>query len=395
MGTSTKRSLTSFLFPLLFSITFVLGQFGRLDVWGASFYIHEIVLFLGFVWYVPKIWKQKAEFHRALLFPSVAFVIAIILSIIFSLGDKSNTQLFLASGYLIRFIAYSSLVLLVPVTGGYRNWGRSLSIAGFVFALAGVVQFFLYPDLRNIAYQGWDPHYMRFVSTLFDPNIAGFMLISFLLITFLLYQTEQKYRKILGLVLVLEVTAIILTFSRSSIVTLAVILAAYSAMKKIWWPIFVAVGVGVLSFIFVPTGSFLSPMRIVSALARADNFAKGITLFQSLPVTGVGWFMVPAFENTSEITRAYGRLDNSFLFVLASTGIVGFSAFIWLVLRIGTLVKDGIRNGNQKNTVILIGLILLTLVIHSQFENIFFSAWGLMWWWVSVGLLISLQKNDS
>ena len=144
----------------------------------------------------------------------------------------------------------------------------------------------------------------------------------------------------------------------------------------------------------IPFGSFMSPMRIVSALARIDNFSQGVSLFLMSPITGVGWFMIPPFRDAGEITRAYSRLDNSFLFVLSTTGILGFTAFLWLLTGIGKLVRTGYRIVSQRNSAVILGLILLALFVHSQFENILFSAWGLMWLWVSVGLLLSLQKND-
>jgi O-antigen ligase len=419
MGITEKKSLISFFFPLVFCVAFVLGQFGRIDLMGGAIYLHEVILLLGlifnfriFVSYVIPVRAPESRLipdpfdctqgklvwydrHKKLVVPVIYFVIAIVLSLLFSNGTKDARQLFLPVAYLFRFLLYSSLVFLVPLTGGARTWVKSLTAVGFLFTLAGFVQFFLYPDLRNIAYLGWDPHYMRFVSTLFDPNIAGFILISFLLITFLAFQTEPKYRKIISVVLACEVIAIILTFSRSTIVTLGVVMIAYSVVKKIWWPIFVAIGVGIISVIFMPLGSLSSPMRIVSALARVDNFSQGFQLFLSKPVTGVGWFMIPSFQSAMETTKAYARLDNSFLFVLASTGLVGFSAFLWMLARISMLVRRSYRIVSQRSTVIILGLVLLTLIIHSQFENIFFSAWGLTWLWVCVGLLVSLQKKES
>lgn len=403
MGITTKKPVANHVFPILFLLTFVLGQFGRIDLLGGAVYIHEVILFLGVLYYfksfVSFVIPAKApesrlipdqvryDRYKKIIVPVIFFILAILASLVFSANIHDSSQWMLPLGYLLRFILYASLMVLVPVTGGMKTWMKALVVSGLFFSLAGIVQFFLYPDLRNISYLGWDPHYLRFVSTIFDPNIAGFMLLSFFVVT--VFYFEKSSRKWYFSVLFVEALAILLTFSRSTIVTFIILTFAYAWMKKLWWPVLVGIVIAVLSIAFMPLGSLSSPMRVVSALARVENFSQGLNMFRSSPVFGVGWFMMPGFDqNSLETTRAYARLDNSFLFVLTSTGIVGFTAFLWFLSSIGARIKSTMRRVNTHSYGLFIGFEIATLLIHTQFENIFFSAWGLLWLWVSVGMLV-------
>src|SRR3990170_302548 len=66
--------------------------------------------------------------------------------------------------YLLRFTLYfgiyiSCLILIREDQQQKFHLKIYLNLTGIFFIILGWLQYFIYPDLRNLAYLGWDPHF--------------------------------------------------------------------------------------------------------------------------------------------------------------------------------------------------------------------------------------------
>ncbi|MBI4991232.1 hypothetical protein HZB96_04020 [Candidatus Gottesmanbacteria bacterium] len=109
------------------------------------------------------------------------FVAVAIISLIFSPINLNINEKLISSLYIIRLFSYFFVYLTVryltdsSTIGGVHSdtpevFLRLLTFAGVILAVIGWLGYFLYPDLRNLYYLGWDPHYKRIFSSFFDPN---------------------------------------------------------------------------------------------------------------------------------------------------------------------------------------------------------------------------------
>ena len=101
--------------------------------------------------------------------------------------------------------------------------------------------------------------------------------------------------------------------------------------------------------------------RQETAIARVESWVSAIQIWRENPVLGVGFNMYRYVDG--ETGRAGAGVDNSFLFVLATTGIIGLLAYLnmWR-----TIIKGKYA-------------IVAVLFTHAMFNNALFYPW-VMWW---------------
>ena len=84
-----------------------------------------------------------------------------------------------------------------------------------------------------------------------------------------------------------------------------------------------------------------------------------------------------------QTTHSGAGTDNSFLFVLATTGILGFLAYVYLLSNIFILGKSKLRK-NLFSAVLIASL--TGLLVNSLFINSLFYVYILEWIWISVAI---------
>jgi O-antigen ligase len=239
------------------------------------------------------------------------------------------------------------------------------------------MQFFLYPDLRNLMYLGWDPHYYRLFSTLLDPNFMGIVFVLTLLLGFGLWKKKHK-KFLLTAGQVIAFVSLLLTYSRSSYVAFAVAVLCLAVLTKKWKIVAAAVAFTGLVFILprIP-GSTLSLLRSDSSLARVGNWQESLKLIAKAPVFGFGFDTLRYIQPASGVfvSKAAAGLDSSVLFILATTGIAGFAAYSILFIAM-------IRTG--RHTAFYIASVS-ALLVHSLFVNSMFYPWVMIWMWILAG----------
>lgn len=129
--------------------------------------------------------------------------------------------------------------------------------------------------------------------------------------------------------------------------------------------------------------------RSFSAMARVDNYQKTFQIFSKSPVLGVGYNNL-CLSYQKYIGRqpfkshACSGSDSSLLFVLATTGVVGLTVFVYGIISIFGFLIPG------TNTRILFSS-FAALLTHSIFSNSMFYPWIMGWMAILFG--VSLRRE--
>lgn len=293
--------------------------------------------------------KTPGFFWFGLLFSATALI-----ALVFTPLRLSLDQVFLSAAYLARFLIYLAFGLVVcqkafPKLN--KNLERVFVISGLGLSVLGLFQLTFFPDLQFLAVVGWDPHYFRLVSTFLDPNFLGsFLTLSLITLVNQFKNMTQKYAVLWFCVIFL---ALLLTFSRSAYITFLVAFAALSLLKR-------SPKLALVTMILTPiliTGFFFyqkiiaeprSVDRLASASNRLNSLDQGSQIFLRSPLFGVGFnsyrYALGQYRLASaEQIKSHGGSSNdiSLLFVLATTGTVGLTAYL---MFIGAISKTGWSN---------------------------------------------------
>jgi O-antigen ligase len=366
----------------LFFLSLLLGQLGSfMIVPGVTVYAHDIVLVILLIMACIRSYKQK-QYTPILVKPIIVFSGIALLSLLISENRFGWLAVGISSLYLFRFIAYAGLYIVM--TQQYVSTKlllRWLYFFGTGISILGLVQFVLYPQLQNLSYLGWDPHYYRLFSTFFDPNFTGIIIVlTILLGIHLMQKNNNRWYYVLEFI---NAGALFLTYSRSSWGALIVSLCIWIIWTKRWvLGLIIVTCITILLLLPTPGGKTLRLFRTDSTFSRISNWKETIVLIQQTPIIGYGFNTLRYVHNDESIylpdtpvSRAASGVDNSFLFLLATTGIAGFVAYAWIIFRIV-----------RKNTSLLMVCILAAVGFHCLFTNSLFYPWVMIWMWIFVGI---------
>jgi O-antigen ligase len=375
---------------ILFLASLLLGQLGGISLFpGVVVYVHDILLLVLVIFSAVPILKSHTTAHGKLLTPIAAFIGACIVSLLANYWRFPQQSLLTGSLYLVRWTFYSYLYILVLQDLLDVNfWLRGLYGVGIGFGILGLMQFFLYPDLRNLMYLGWDPHYYRLFSTLLDPNFVGIVLVLTLILGCGLWKKKQK-NFFLMIGQLIGFVSLLLTYSRSSYVSFAMAVVCLAAWTKQWKVVIALALFAGLVFILPRTsGSTLSLLRSDSALARVGNWQESLNLIAKAPLFGFGFDTLRYIQPVSAgfVSKAAAGLDSSILFILATTGVVGLAAYAYLFIL---MIRSGtgmVKKANTRSLGLAYLASLVAVVVHSLFVNSLFYPWVMIWMWVLAGV---------
>ncbi len=368
----------------------LLGNLGRIQLTPSlAVYAHDIALLLFAGISLYQIVKKQEKGKKPMLLTPFLFVVVIcIVSLLPSVTRFSGADILVGLAYGIRFFAYFILYLLVRNdTRPTIYWLTWLFLLGIAFAGLGFIQLYIYPDLRNLSYVGWDPHYYRLFATLLDPNFMGaIFVLSFISGVAVLKRVHEKIWSIGGLAVIF--VAFLFTFSRSSYLAAVAGLLTYIIISKKWKYLYM-LGILCIAILVVPAigGESTELFRQLTAFARISNWQEGIQLFLKSPILGYGFNMVGAIPHNTPtivagaIARSASGYDNSIVFVLVTTGIVGFTAFAQLGMKYLSLGKLAQRKKNYELGTLYIAL-CVALLVHSMFVNTLFYAQLMLCFWI-------------
>lgn len=376
---------------------FPLGQLTRLSLGStATVYIHDIVIILILSsWFVSKRKRLYSVGKDPLLRPIIYFVGACLLSLIVNSTHLGLIELSLSSLYLWRFAAYGSLYFVVSDLVKSKHVKaetiqKCLIVAGIGVSVGGLIQYAYFPSLRSMTLFGWDPHEYRVFGTLLDSGYTGILLVLTLIVAIHRWRLPFISSPVSFIALSVTYVAMALTYSRSSYVAFIAGLGMYSTLKRSWIEITVAmVLLGITIPILPrpsPTSEGVKLERTSTVNARVVNYEESLGIIAGHPLFGIGFNTLRYYKrdnnlvpfNEWEQNHAAAGLDNSLLFVGATTGIIGFTAYLYLWIKI---VQYTATQSARLATLPSI----VAVLIHSLFLNTLFYPWVMIWMWILIG----------
>jgi hypothetical protein len=281
-----------------------------------------------------------------------------------------NYSLFTFSSflYLARLFLYAIVAIyvfnFVKDKTAVGRWLLAISIAS---ASLGWVQYLLLPDTRFLFNFGWDDHLYRMVGTFFDPTYLALILLLGIVISL-----QQKSYKAFWFLLI----SLAFTYSRATYLALGLLLLF---KRK-----FLAIAVFAIVVLLLP--KMLSEGtdfgRVVSGNNKIENYNETIQIFLQSPAVGVGFNNIcVARENRNLESHSCNGADSSVLFLLATTGVIGFILFINFVLHVPKLL--------------ILNYSFLIVLVHSTFANSLFYPHIMLWLFILVGLQTKVSSQRS
>lgn len=324
------------------------------------------------------------------------FILICLFSLIFSLSIFNISQIFVGFLYFLRFVSYVLFSQIVYQKFGKTNEKRkliinSLIVVGIFVAIFGWIQYLIFPDLRALKTLGWDDHYFRLVSTFLDPAFTGIILV--LTEILVLIKTVVKKSSVNYLLNIFLILTILFTYSRSSY--LALFFAFAFLLWKFREKFIVILGIMFVVLIFVlpkAPSEGTNLLRTYSVGQKFINYEESFRLIKKSPLFGIGFdnlciskLKFLGEENVQSHTCS--GLDNSILYIVATTGIIGLIIFIDWILRI-------VKNTRVDIYGTALFASIMAVFVHGMFTNTFFYNFILGWMAILIGVTRSRVKSD-
>ncbi len=350
-------------------------------------YSAGFLIFLGIYVTCKKLLFSK---FRALIYPVFLFILALFISLVFS-QNKVNS--------LAELYKYITGLFLFFIAASFSEDDKSLAIqaiilAGLAISLLAIYQYFLgfsrvsdYLANNNRLLSPFASDYLarrRVFLPFVTPGVLGgylAMVISLFLI--------DKNRIWLALLVFL---ALFFTGSLGAFLSLFYALVIYfcfgGKIKKskiaILFGSFISI---VIIFIYRAAAGIEHIQPFFSTVARLNYWKEALGIIQAHPFVGVG------LGNFDLTASRYAH--NSYLQIWAEMGVLGLFAFIWIAY---TVVKSCVKNLAQlpyKRQTACLLVANLVFLIHNFSDFTFFLPEVVFVWWVILGLIVPLDKNEN
>lgn len=281
-------------------------------------------------------------------------------STIFRIYFYDLSDIFIVLAYLFRFINYVMFGFLIYNAIKSKilpslDIHKILKNNFYLLTTLNIVQYLFFRDISSLAVFGFDPHQTRLTGTFLDPNFMGIFLV-----LYFIYSEIVKNSKFIS---ISSFVMILLTESRSAILTLGIVLV-FLVFKNIKYSFYFLIIMGFTFFTPFFARVELSKASNDSSNLRIESWKNGINLWQFSPEFGVG------FNNYKNMSKYFNLLspeqfssnsanssDSSLISVLAMTGILGLVAFCLFLLSFLS----------SKSFYFLVAIFINSLFINSLF----------------------------
>jgi hypothetical protein len=390
-----KIDLSSFIL-LLFLVLLPFGQLLRLEVlfYHIPFAIHAIDLVI--LTCIPVV-LLRGEKRHPLRKQIMFFCYLCSFSLLFATSTYSIEQVVYGGFYLLRFISYYfffELVWSMVSVNKSRTYVVSLLIYSLLTsAFLGWLQYIFVPDLRYLKAFYWDDHLYRLAGTILDPGFMGILMVFGFLISFvnLIRKADVGSRACWFFASTGFLLTILFTYARASYLALivGVVLAVYKKSAIFLSATVALVLLTGLIFLLPRTaGEGVRLERTNSIFEKFKNYNQTLEIVTDNPIFGVSFNMlcierVRRFGDNPK-SHACAGSDSSLLFVLATTGILGFMVFIKFVLQF----RKYIGEGPYGKIFIACGA---SILVHSIFLNSMF--YSLVMGVIAILAAVSFKEN--
>ena len=327
-------------------------------------YLYELFLAIFIILLSFKIGLKKVLTGNRRM---IIFLSWMLVGLLISLFYYTGLENLVAVLYTLRLGSYFIYFLIIKNYLQKNKDQRRAWNVGIYFFLAltivfSFVQYFLYPNIGNLAYLGWDPHLYRMVGLFFEPQLAVgvYGLLFFYILKrnipdsaarqplkkiFLhLFRDINSRRRILvtslRLILIVLLIMIFLTVSRGGIIAFVITLF-FLFRKKLKLIILTLL---IITAIFVaipkPQSEGLNIFRTASIQTRLIDYQKAFKIWQKSPILGIGYNHIRVEKDKLEdkpLTEKYNpshaisSFHSSFLIILVTMGVIGLVMYLWVL----------------------------------------------------------------
>lgn len=261
--------------------------------------------------------------------------------------------------YFLRLLVYPSIYFAVKQLPPGKIF-KPVLISFLIFSLLGLLQYLFFPDMRYLRELGFDDHYFRLIGSLYDPNLTGAILAG---VSLLLISIGNIWVALPVIVL------LALTFSRASYLCFILGLI-YLLLRKKNYSLLAILGFLAITIWLIPKpfGEGVNLLRTFSVFSRFDSWNEGWQLFLQRPI--IGW----GFNTLRNLTGTRFQIDNSYLFIAATTGVIGLLSYF-------NLIKQALTGLALPSLIFTI-----TLLLHAFFNNSLFYIWINFAFWLILAL---------
>lgn len=383
----------------LYLIAFPFGQLLSYRTGSITLHLSDVLLGVFVLFGSVSLFLARANIPRTW----VLLAGVLVFSQAISLKYYNLNEIAIGLLYLIRLFAYLWAGFII-----YTLWSKDKSfstlllsqllVVSFFIAVFGWVQYFMYPDLRSLFWLGWDDHYLRLVGTYLDPAFTSILLVLGFVLSLYGMTASQELnlnKKYLALLSGFLLFTLLFTYSRSgylSLVSGILVLSVRWLSRRVLFSLLLLFA---FSLFLLPRGNSegVKLERIASIEGRVKSYIQGLEIIKEHPVFGVGFNNIClaktnlGFEEKGLQSHSCSGLDNVFLTILSTTGMLGLFVFLYSVSKLFRVAFFA-RHGR------VFVASLVAVLVHSQFNNSFFYPWVIGWMALIGGVTLQGQRNS-
>lgn len=294
--------------------------------------------------------------------------------------------------YLFRLIFYLLFLLKLldsPFELKFANLIlKSILLVGIAISAFGWIQYLLLPNLIDLKYFGWDDHYFRLAGSFLDPAFTGIILALSTLLSIHFYIVSRSSKYIISTLILLITLGF--TYSRASFLAFSVglLFLLFKKQKKLLTLLCTFLLVMIPLLPRTSGGEGVKLTRTASSIQKVENYKDSLKLIARAPLFGVGYNNICKAKedlgiDISKQENSCSGLDNSFMFIFATTGILGSMSFAFFVIK-----SYPVFNKNK-----LVIASMSAIAVHSFFTNTLFYPWVLIWFSLLLGARNALRSK--
>lgn len=387
-----------------FGVRQVIGSALLSSFWDELLFVLCVLLWVG-KWFMDR--RRKAYQWTPLEFPLI-FFIGIGLFLLLANTEYMNIGIDGLRAVIQYMFWYFVVVQLLKSTAAVKRVYLILVFVGALLALHGVYQYIIGAEMPSNWVDAAEAGVRtRVYSIIGSPNILGSLmaLLIPMSVSLIYYETKFLKKAIFGVIALIMTACLVFTFSRGAWVGFAVAIAVFLLMKdkRLLVPF---IGLSLLVIVFVPeVGNrityMLSPEYIASNMkgGRLLRWGKGLEMLKPVPWFGLGLgrFGGAVAMNNKLPGINYFYMDNYYLKTAVEMGVVGLSAFLFLMYNVVAWGLRAVKKLQHSSEVHLVqGMLagMCGVLVHNFFENVFEVPMMTSYFWLLAGLIMFLGYTD-
>lgn len=207
---------------------------------------------------------------------------------------------------------------------------------------------------------------------------------------------------VMVVIFILFVFCLALTFSRGAWITFLLTMIFLAVFRRKIWGLVLLIGICFV-ILFTPQmqverqKTLFSRETYVIGEGRDVYWREAWQVIKGAPILGTG------LNTYSQVAPAYkigwgGYAHNCYLQMMAETGVLGLSAFLWLVMVLFWKTAERLRmGGDTLRDSLLLGYWagFFGFLVHGFMDTNFYSVKLANLMWLLMGMIVVLQKRDS